>query len=146
MDDYSALLEAAKTARSMAYAPYSHYKVGAAILAENGIFYQGANVENVSYPLGSCAEATAISTMVMAGQQHIMAIAVIGSHTEICTPCGGCRQRLREFCHSSDIPIICASECGTKILQTSLCALLPHSFGPKHLDGVVTLNNSSILE
>ena len=93
------LLDAARTVREMAYCPHSEFKVGAAIIDENGNVHVGCNVENASYPQGSCAESGAISAMVAAGGQRIATIAVAGGgeNTRACPPCGGCRQRIHEF-------------------------------------------------
>ncbi|SUA99616.1 Cytidine deaminase [Pannonibacter phragmitetus] len=94
------LFEAAKAARENAYARYSDFKVGAAILAADGKIYPGCNVENAAYPQGVCAEAGAISAMVLAGQQQIEEVVVIAD-AALCTPCGGCRQKLKEFAAGS---------------------------------------------
>lgn len=94
------LFEAAKAARENAYARYSNFKVGAAILAADGKIYPGCNVENAAYPQGVCAEAGAISAMVLAGQQQIKEVVVIAD-AALCTPCGGCRQKLKEFAGGS---------------------------------------------
>lgn len=114
-----------------AYAPYSKFKVGAAILAEDDNVYSGCNVENAAYPVGCCAEASAISAMIMAGQKTIKSIAVVGLGDELCTPCGGCRQRIREFAKES-APILICDQNGLR-LQTTLGELLPMSFGPDNL-------------
>ena len=125
------LIAAAIAAMPSAYAPYSHFQVGAALCDEAGRLHQGVNVENAAYPQGSCAEAGAISAMVMAGGGQITAIAVAGRGDSLCTPCGGCRQRLREFA-APDTPIyICGPE-GLRHTCT-LDELLPHSFGPNNL-------------
>jgi cytidine deaminase len=101
------LLDAARTIREMAYCPYSEFRVGAAIIDEHGNVHVGCNVENAAYPQGNCAETGAISAMVAAGGQRIVAIAIAGGRDEIraCTPCGGCRQRIHEFA-SNDTRII----------------------------------------
>lgn len=93
------LIDAAKKVRANAYAPYSGYHVGAALIDETGTLHTGCNVENAAFPVGSCAEANAIGSMVAAGGKRIVAVAAIGGATEIeaCTPCGGCRQRIHEF-------------------------------------------------
>ncbi len=93
------LLDAARAVREMAYCPHSKFQVGAAIIDENGSVHVGCNVENAAYPLGSCAEAGAISAMVAAGGQRIVTIAVAGGagKTRACPPCGGCRERIHEF-------------------------------------------------
>lgn len=125
------LLEAAKAAMARAYAPYSNYQVGAAILAENGRIYSGCNIENAAYPVGNCAEASAIAAMILDGARKIREIAVIGSGTELCTPCGGCRQRIREFAMPETRIHACDA---SGVRRTFTCdELLPASFGPEHL-------------
>ena len=94
------LLDAARTAREMAYCPYSNFRVGAALIDENGSVHVGCNVENAAYPQGSCAETGAIGAMIASGGQRIVTIAIAGGtgeQTGSCTPCGGCRQRIAEF-------------------------------------------------
>lgn len=118
-----------------AYAPYSNFKVGAAILAEDNNIYSGCNVENAAYPVGCCAEASAISAMIIAGQKQIKAIAVAGLGDKPCTPCGGCRQRIREFANDATPVFICDDN--ALLVQTSLGKLLPHSFGPDNLHNQV---------
>ena len=125
------LVAAAISAMSHAYAPYSSFYVGAAIRDENGQIHSGANVENAAYPQGACAEAGAISAMIMAGGRKIDAIAVAGKGDVLCTPCGGCRQRIREFSEAAT-PIIIADETGERARFT-LAEILPHSFGPDNL-------------
>lgn len=127
-----ALLAAARTARLRAYAPYSKYRVGAALLDELGHIHAGCNVENAAYPQGVCAEAGAISAMVLAGGQRVQAVAVVGASDTWVTPCGGCRQKLREFC-GPDVPILSASAEQVGPSHT-LEQLLPESFGPNHLE------------
>lgn len=128
---HASLLQAAKDAMAQAYAPYSKYHVGAAILAENGKVYSGCNVENAAYPIGNCAEASAIAAMVRDGARLIREIAVIGSGTELCTPCGGCRQRIREFAIAETRIHACDA---SGVRRTFTCdELLPESFGPEHL-------------
>lgn len=129
MDDQ--LLAAAKAAMEKAYAPYSNFPVGAAIRGSGGAVYVGCNVENAAYPQGCCAEASAISAMVMDGETRIAEIAVIGKGEALVTPCGGCRQRIREFA-SGDVEI---HVCGPDGLRRSftLAELLPESFGPENL-------------
>ncbi|MFN7167731.1 MAG: cytidine deaminase [Pannonibacter sp.] len=90
------LFAAAKAARENAYAPYSNFKVGAALLTEGGRIVPGCNVENAAYPEGVCAEAGAISAMVLSGEQRIAEVVVVAD-AALCTPCGGCRQKLKEF-------------------------------------------------
>ena len=125
------LVAAAISAMSHAYAPYSSFFVGAAIRDENGQIHSGANVENAAYPQGACAEVGAISAMIMAGGRKIDAIAVAGKGDVLCTPCGGCRQRIREFAEAAT-PIIIADETGERARFT-LAEILPHSFGPDNL-------------
>jgi len=127
----AALFEAAKAAQAKAYAPYSRFNVGAAILTPSGAIYAGCNVENAAYPQGACAEAGAISAMVHGGERRIAEILVIGDGDALVTPCGGCRQRIREFA-ALDAPIHIAGPDGVKASFT-LDELLPHSFGPGHL-------------
>ena len=97
IDGPQALLRAASEAMANAYAPYSEFKVGAAVRAPSGAIYAGANVENVAFPQGQCAEASAIGALVTAGESSITAVAVVAERLEHCPPCGGCRQRLAEF-------------------------------------------------
>ena len=125
------LVAAAISAMSHAYAPYSSFYVGAAIRDENGQIHSGANVENAAYPQGACAEVGAISAMIIAGGRKIDAIAVAGKGDVLCTPCGGCRQRIREFAEAAT-PIIIADETGERARFT-LAEILPHSFGPDNL-------------
>ncbi len=125
------LFEAAKAAQSRAHAPYSRFRVGAALRAEDGRIYSGCNVENAAYPEGWCAETGAIAAMALAGARRIVEIVVVGDGEGLCTPCGGCRQRIREFA-SSATPIHIAGPEGVRSNFT-LGELLPHSFGPDHL-------------
>lgn len=125
------LVAAAISAMSHAYAPYSSFCVGAAIRDENGQIHSGANVENAAYPQGACAEVGAISAMIMAGGRKIDAIAVAGKGDVLCTPCGGCRQRIREFAEASTL-IIIADETGERA-RFAIAEILPHSFGPDNL-------------
>ena len=115
-----------------AYAPYSGFAVGAAILDERGNIYSGTNIENAAYPQGCCAEASAISALIMAGGRQIRKIAVAGGGKSLCTPCGGCRQKIREF-GTVDTQIVICDEVGPRQTFT-LDALLPHSFGPDNLN------------
>jgi cytidine deaminase len=130
-DQIDALLTAARAARDNAHAPYSHFKVGAALLDERGRIHAGCNVENSAYPQGVCAEAGAIMAMVSAGGTSILAAVVVGEGAQPCTPCGGCRQKLREFARD-DTPVIVADMHQVRGRFT-LGELLPHSFGPEHL-------------
>jgi len=123
--DMSALFKAAGRARANAYAPYSGFRVGAAVLAGGRIF-AAANVENSSYPLSVCAERNAVAMAVAAGQRRIDAVAVVGG-----SPCGGCRQVLAEFARP-DTPVVYAAPRGARVTAT-VEALLPDAFGPKSL-------------
>ena len=125
------LMQMAVSAMPNAYAPYSDFPVGAAILDEHGAIHTGVNVENAAYPQGSCAEAGAIAAMVMQGARRIEAIAVAGKGELLCTPCGGCRQRIREFA-SPSTRIIIGDENGIRQIFT-IEDLLPSSFGPDNL-------------
>lgn len=127
LDGAQTLLRAADTAMRTAYAPYSEFKVGAAVRAPTGAIYAGANVENVAYPQGQCAEASAIGALVAAGESAITAVAVVAEKVEVCPPCGGCRQRLAEF-GSADTPVYLGRP-GSDPQTTTLAALLPLSFG-----------------
>lgn len=125
------LFAAASAAMERAYAPYSKFQVGAAILAADGRIYSGCNVENAAYPVGTCAEAGAISAMVRDGARQIREMVVIGRGDKMCTPCGGCRQRIREFA-APDTKI---HVCGPEGLRRTFTRdeLLPESFGPENL-------------
>lgn len=125
------LIAAARAIQCRAYAPYSNHPVGAALLDENGDIHTGVNVENAAYPQGVCAEASAISAMIGAGGRKIVAIAVIGPGTTPCTPCGGCRQKIREFAGPTT-PIVVGGTEGA-CTSFSLQDLLPESFGPDNL-------------
>ncbi len=125
------LLAAARTARLNAYAPYSRFLVGAAVLDEQGHIHPGCNVENAAYPQGVCAEAGALSAMALAGGRRVAAVAVVGESQAWVTPCGGCRQKLREFA-APDTPILVANTTELQAVLT-LEQLLPHSFGPDNL-------------
>jgi homotetrameric cytidine deaminase len=126
-----ALIAAATEARDRAYAPYSRYHVGAALRAEDGSIHAGANVENSAYPQGQCAEASAIGVLVAAGRTKVVEAAVIADAEEICVPCGGCRQRLREFMPLDGTLHLCSAS-GQRRTAT-LEELLPYSFGPEFL-------------
>ncbi|KNZ34475.1 MAG: cytidine deaminase [Methylibium sp. NZG] len=130
--DLERLLTAARAARERAYAPYSRFLVGAAVLDDQGRVHAGCNVENAAYPQGVCAEAGALSAMVLAGSTHVRALVVVGAGPAWVTPCGGCRQKLREFA-APDTPVIVANEVEVQARFT-LAQLLPQSFGPEHLE------------
>ena len=120
------LIEQAMAMAQKAYAPYSHFQVGAAVLAESGKVYGGANVENASYGATICAERSAIFAAVNAGERKLKAIAVTA------TPCGMCRQVMREFCDPKAFKVIVAKTADDYRAFT-LEDLLPESFGPDHL-------------
>ncbi len=126
------LIDAALAARGMAYAPYSRFAVGAALRTAEGAVHAGCNVENAAYPEGTCAEAGAIAAMALAGGRRIAELVVAGGGDAPCTPCGGCRQKLREF-GGGRMVIRIVDAGGRVLLQTSLAELLPHSFGPDNL-------------
>ena len=132
------LFEAARDVRLKAHAPYSRFKVGAAIRGKSGRIYAGCNVENAAYPVGACAEAGAISMMVAAGESAIGEILVLGwtdanpNAPGLTTPCGGCRQRIRDFA-TGTTPVHIAGPEGLRRSFT-LDDLLPESFGPENLD------------
>lgn len=126
-----ALFAAAETVRARAYAPYSKFHVGAAILADDGNIYSGCNIENASYPVGNCAEPSAIAAMIAGGGKRIKRIYVTGPGVTPVTPCGACRQRIREFA-DLDVEVISHGVDGKPLVQT-LEQLLPHSFGPEFL-------------
>jgi cytidine deaminase len=126
------LIAAAKSARLKAYAPYSKLLVGAAVRDERGQIHGGCNIENAAYPQGWCAETSAIAAMIMSGGRSISEMAVIGTGDLLCTPCGGCRQKIREFA-KGNVKIHMCGEDG-KLKQTfTLDELLPASFGPENL-------------
>lgn len=120
------LFEAAKAAMAFAHAPYSKFPVGAAIRADDGKIYTGANIENLSFPQGWCAEPTAIGCMIMGGGKRIVEMAVIAEKLPLCPPCGGCRQKISEFADKST-PIYLCDEVGVKKTLT-LEQMLPGSF------------------
>jgi cytidine deaminase len=123
------LIEAACTVRENAYAPYSKYKVGAAILVEDGRVFTGVNVENASYGLSICAERTAVFKAISEGASEIMAVAICTATAG--SPCGACRQVLFEF--AGDIPVWYTDTKGT-VIEASLHYLIPDCFDPDHLD------------
>ncbi|MDP1900750.1 MAG: cytidine deaminase [Rubrivivax sp.] len=127
----SALIAAAQAARTNAYAPYSKFAVGAAVLDEQGRIHAGCNVENAAYPQGWCAETSALAAMVAAGGRRVQAVAVCAVSPQPITPCGSCRQKLREFA-ADDCPVWAADLQGLQATHT-LGELLPFSFGPHHL-------------
>lgn len=130
-NDLTSLFEAALAARRTAYAPYSGYRVGAALRTVSGRIFAGCNVENASFPVGTCAEAGAIAAMVAAGERAIVEFLVLGDGDTLVTPCGACRQRIREFA-APQTPIHIADRNGVRASFTQ-SSLLPHSFGPDNL-------------
>jgi cytidine deaminase len=131
MEAEDRLVEAAIAALDKSYAPYSNFPVAAALLDEAGRIHVGVNVENAAYPVGCCAEQSAISAMILAGSRQIAAIAVAGKGAGLTTPCGGCRQRIREFASPQTAILVCGPE-GVRA-RFQLADLLPHSFGPENL-------------
>ena len=123
------LVAAARAARRRAYAPYSGYQVGAALLTEDGTVVTGANVENASYSLGLCAERAAVVAAVAAGHRRFSSIAVAANGPEPTRPCGACRQVLNEFPAGPDLEVVLAGEEGERYLVTTLGELLPQAFG-----------------
>jgi cytidine deaminase len=122
----------AQNVQRMSHSPYSNFKVGAAILADDSHSYMGCNVENAAYPLGQCAEAGAISAMVAAGAKHIKEILIISPNSDYCPPCGGCRQKISEFAVPSTL-IHMANNLG-EVTTVSMAELLPYAFDNKSLN------------
>lgn len=125
------LLAAASAVRENAYAPYSRFKVGAAIRAASGAVYSGCNVENVAYPEGTCAEAGAIAAMVAAGETVIAEVLVIADSPTPVPPCGGCRQKIAEFAAQDVVVTLCTTD-GTQRAMT-VADLLPGVFTLAHM-------------
>jgi cytidine deaminase len=125
------LLSAASAARAQAYAPYSNFQVGAALLDEQGRIHAGCNIENAAYPQGLCAEAVALAHLVLAGGKRVCAAVVVGEAPQPVTPCGACRQKLREF--AADECPIWSADLHAVTARHTLGGLLPASFGPVHL-------------
>jgi cytidine deaminase len=123
------LIQAASEARQWAYAPYSNYRVGAALLAESGKVYTGVNVENAAYPAGICAERVAVFKAASEGERSFQAIAVVTSNGG--SPCGSCRQVLAEF--GLDTLVLVADERGQIVLESNVAGLLPGAFTPDQL-------------
>lgn len=130
--DMKDLIEQSKIARENAYVPYSKFKVGAALLTEDGTVYQGCNIENSSYGLANCAERTAIFKAVSEGVMKFKAIAVVADTKGPCAPCGACRQVISEFC-APDMPVYLTNLNGD-IQQTTVGELLPGAFTPEDLE------------
>ena len=132
-DRLAALFEAARAVRERAHAPYSRFPVGAALRDERGVVFSGCNVENAAYPVGTCAEAGAIAAMIAGGGRRIVEILVCAAGAGPVTPCGACRQRIREFA-APGTPVHAAGLAGIERTFT-IEALLPASFGPEILGG-----------
>lgn len=132
--DYKTLMQKAQQARKFSYTPYSHFKVGAALLTKSGKVYTGCNIENAAYTPTNCAERTAIFKAVSEGETEFEAIAIVGGRegetAPFCAPCGVCRQVIAEFC-DEDFKIILGSEENFSV--HTLSSLLPYSFGKKDL-------------
>jgi cytidine deaminase len=126
------LVEAATLVRDRAYAPYSRFKVGAAIRTPSGAVHVGCNVENVAYPEGTCAEAGAIAAMVAAGETVIAEIAVIADSPDPVPPCGGCRQKIAEFAGQDVRVTLCTTDGKQKVM--TVAELLPGVFTAAHMD------------
>lgn len=126
--DEQKLIDAAIEVRPNAHAPYSGYRVGAALIDDTGTLHTGCNVENAAFPEGTCAEANAIGAMVVAGGKRIVAIAAVGGKDDLeaCTPCGGCRQSIREFSDAATRVILIGD--GNSIDSYSIDELLPAAF------------------
>ncbi|NOC81796.1 MULTISPECIES: cytidine deaminase [unclassified Ruegeria] len=128
------LKDAALSVRENAYAPYSNFKVGAALRASTGQIFSGCNVENVAYPEGTCAEAGAIAAMVAAGEQELTEVYVVASSPQPVPPCGGCRQKLAEF-GKRDVKVTLATVDGAEF-ETTIGDLLPGAFDASHMEDV----------
>jgi len=126
------LVDRARAVRENAYAPYSNFKVGAALRGVSGQVFLGCNVENVAYPEGTCAEAGAIAAMIAAGETRIAEVAVIADAPDPVPPCGGCRQKLAEFA-GPEVPVTMATTDGAT-RRVTVADLLPGAFGPGHMD------------
>jgi cytidine deaminase len=132
-DKIALMIQKANEVMQHAYSPYSKYKVGACVEAEDGTLYCGCNIENASYGITVCAEVAAISSMISAGHKRIKSMVVMGSGNELCTPCGRCRQFIREFA-APDAQIYLSDK--KKVVKTTnIAELLPDSFGPGHITG-----------
>jgi len=127
------LFDHASKIRPNAYVPYSHFKVAATLITDKGDIFGGVNAENAAYK-GHCAETAAIAAMVTAGQHKIRDIVVVGPDENLCTPCGHCRQVIREFAESLDDKRVHVFSHGGKLLKSySVHEMLPDSFGPENL-------------
>ena len=134
MIDYKLLMHMAQEARNNSYSPYSHFRVGAALLTKGGKIYTGCNIENAAYSVANCAERTAIFKAVSEGERDFAAIAIVGGKegetSDFCAPCGVCRQVIAEFCQK-EFKIILGNE--EKFEVYTLDELLPYSFTGKDL-------------
>jgi cytidine deaminase len=128
-DQRRALIESAVQVRRWAYAPYSHYSVGAAVLAASGRIYDGVNVESAAYPTSICAERVAVFKAVSQGERQLLAVAVVTENGG--SPCGACRQVLSEF--GADMLVLIADDRGKLLRELSMTDLLPGAFGPQDL-------------
>lgn len=131
MADLNELMRMAAKARDNAYAPYSGHPVGAALRTDTGKTYAGCNVENIAFPVGNCAEQAAIAAMVLDGESSIAEIVVVGPDNTPYTPCGACRQRMREFAAPDMVFHACTE--AEVLLTMTMDQLLPESFGPDSL-------------
>ncbi len=131
MNTLDEMLQMARDAMERAYVPYSRFPVGAVIRAQSGRLYAGCNVENAAYPAGSCAEQGAVSAMILGGDDKIAEIVVMGDGENLVSPCGSCRQRIREFATPQTVVRICDRNGVRKTMLLS--ELLPVSFGPENL-------------
>ena len=126
------MLAAASAARANAHAPYSNFKVGACLRGDSGRLFAGCNVENAAYPMGQCAEATALGALIAAGDKRVLECVVVAEGGRLTSPCGGCRQRLSEFAAPETKVHICDPRRPRR--TTTLGALLPLSFSREHLE------------
>lgn len=129
--DYAALKAAALAARERAYAPYSHFSVGAAVMTASGKIFPGCNIENAAYSVGVCAERAALFSAYAAGERDIVAMAVVTDTDDVASPCGACRQVMIEL--APHCPVLLCNMRGAEQLSSSQ-ELLPHSFGARQLD------------
>ncbi|WP_330376266.1 cytidine deaminase [Butyrivibrio sp. AE3004] len=140
MKSYDELVEIALEARKMAYTPYSHFKVGAALMTKDGKVYKGCNIENAAYTPTNCAERTAFFKAISEGEREFAAIAIVGGYEDreelgLCSPCGVCRQVMREFCEDDfKIILLTGQTNGENTYEVyDLPEILPLGFGPKDL-------------
>lgn len=144
MKEYAEMFRAALEARRHAYVPYSRYPVSACIKGESGRLFVGVNVDNASFPETACAEANAIGAMIAGGDRRIAVVAIVAGEPQdgiLCTPCGGCRQKLAEFSTAQTRVYVCGPEGLRK--SFAFGELLPHAFGPENLSGRSSPSDSS---